>query len=119
MPGSPEGIMTSVVSSFGLAAWAGGLTRKPVVARQTRAVRNGAAGISNSLSSCGLTWAAPAFMAAGKKLADRGRFIERNVPERSGDRSASGKRLKTRLSLRLRRLSGGPAFHILCATERA
>jgi hypothetical protein len=64
-------------------------------------------------------------MAAGKKLADRGGFIERNVPvghgvfERSGDRFASGKRLKTRLSLRLRRLSGGPALHILCATERA
>jgi hypothetical protein len=72
-----------------------------------------------------VTWRAAADMAAGKKLADRGGFIERNVPaghsvfKRNGDRFASRKRVKTSLSPPLRRLSGGPALHILCATERA
>jgi hypothetical protein len=43
-------------------------------------VRNGAAGISNSLFSYDRQMAAAAVIAAGKKLADRGGFIERNVP---------------------------------------
>jgi hypothetical protein len=43
-------------------------------------MRNEAAGISNSHFSYGRQMAAAAVMAAGKKLADRGGFIERNVP---------------------------------------
>src|SRR6202012_2005854 len=37
IPGSPDGIMTSVVSSFGLAAWAAGLMRKVLAARHDKA----------------------------------------------------------------------------------